>query len=321
MKNSYEPIPRITYRNRRKFRHESALMRFLCSEVTARILSIIALLVAAFAFYIVATTPDYMLPEEEFEKIIDEYNQKKNSSNEALYQTGYEYTEIPLEFCDESVGITEVQMSLNAESPAQHKSDVVAKTITYDPEKDDQYVLATSLGDGEIDLPNQEDILIKQQLPSAYYSGIDFSSFMPYESVDAITNTRSQAYKICYSENAYSDENGFMRYKVSDDQFSIDGEDDYIVAMGTFYKDKGAAGQRFLIVTSTGMYTVITGDEKSDNHTDDMNMFTVHDGKAAVLEWIVDRDELVDTVESSGNVKKLGNLENKGAIQYIYKII
>lgn len=323
--NRYElsvSMNHITYRNRRKFRRESKFYKMISSDVACKIISIIALLVAAFAFYIVATTPDYMLPEEEFEKIINDYHSKIDTSKEPfLYQTGETTTSIPMEFVDDTVNITEVSMKLNQESPSQHSSTEVVKTLTYDPEKDDEYVLQTSLGDYEINLPNQEDELIKQQLPTAYYENIDFSSFMPLESVEAITNTRSPAYKICYSENAYSDDLGFMRYKTSDDQFTVDSQDDYIVAMGTFYKTKGTAGERFLIVTTTGMYTVICGDEKSDNHTDDMNMFTLHNGKAAVLEWIVD-DSINSTIKRSGNAKKNGMIEeNIGSIQYIYKIV
>lgn len=161
---------------------------------------------------------------------------------------------------------------------------------------------------------------VKMDLPNKYYKYIDFSSFQPYMPYDTITNKKSQAYQICYSEHAYTDADGMRRYEVTDDQFSIDGIDDYIVAMGTFYKTHGVAGERFLIETTEGSFTVITGDEKSDLHTDSKNMFTTHGGKAGIIEWIVDDSKIEEAVKKGGTVTK-GSLEFlKGEIINIYKI-
>ena len=47
---------------------------------------------------------------------------------------------------------------------------------------------------------------------------------------------------------AWTDEYGLRRYKVSEDQFTINGKDDYVIALGTYYKEKGTAGSRYIIV-------------------------------------------------------------------------
>lgn len=162
------------------------------------------------------------------------------------------------------------------------------------------------------------------ELPSEYYGDIDFSSFQPYEDYSVITDRTSAAYSIARSDRAYNDEHGLRRYTVDDGQFSVDGKDDYVVALGTFYKPKGTCGQRYLIVTTTGYYTVIAGDEKSDLHTDDMHMFTLHsNGKVAgVIEWLVDTDTLDTSMKRSGNIAtSAGPIEElKGDILYIYLI-
>ena len=165
-----------------------------------------------------------------------------------------------------------------------------------------------------------EATLTKCDLPSKYYKNLDYSSFQPYMSYKAITNKKSPAYKISHSENSYTDENGLRRYRTTKDQFTVNGADDYIIALGTFYKTKGTAGERFLITTSNGAYTAITGDEKADIHTDGMNMFTTHNGKAGMIEWIVDESLLNRMIRSKGTITK-GPVEIlQGEITGIYKI-
>lgn len=167
--------------------------------------------------------------------------------------------------------------------------------------------------------------LEKMDLPDKYYgSNADYSSFQPYMSYKAITNESSPSYKITKSStNSYTDSNGFRRYKTnSDSQFTIDGEDDYIVALGTFYKEKGTAGERFLVTTENGMFTVITGDEKADCHTDPMNMFTIHgNGKYfGLIEWIVDVNKIDSNIVSNGTMTAGSMEELHGEITGIYKI-
>ena len=167
-----------------------------------------------------------------------------------------------------------------------------------------------------------ESVLVRYDLPDKYYPGIDYSSFQPYMPYTAITNKSTPAYKVVRSENCYTDEFGLRRYKTNDSQFTIDGQDDYIIALGTFYKEKGTAGSRYLIVTTTGMYTAITGDEKADEHTDAKGMFSRHCNgtKAGLIEWIVDKSALNPTIKKMGTVTYGGPEAARGEILYIYKI-
>lgn len=180
-------------------------------------------------------------------------------------------------------------------------------------------ILEDRIGDATIDIAGIQ--LISYSLPSKYYSNLDYSSFQPWMSYTTITNKSSQGYALCNSANAYTDANGFRRYKVSDDEFSINGQDDYIVALGTYYKEKGVIGNRYLVVTTEGMFTVRTGDEKDDRDTDQYNMFTTHDGKAGLIEWIVDSSKLDSQVKLTGNAVSCEDFEElHGEILYIYEI-
>ena len=178
--------------------------------------------------------------------------------------------------------------------------------------------LEEQLGNNTININN--NTLVRHDLPDKYYPGIDFSSFQPYMSYTRITNKQSDAYHIVNSENCYTDELGFRRYKTNDNQFTIDGQDDYVIALGTFYKQKGVVGNRYLIVTTNGMYTAITGDEKADIHTDRMNMFTNHNGKAGIIEWIIDNSKLNAKTRRAGTATVGGPDVVQGEIIHIYEI-
>lgn len=179
--------------------------------------------------------------------------------------------------------------------------------------------LNNNLGDQSIDIG--DNTLKRYDLPNSYYPGIDFSSFQPYMDYRCITNISSPAYKVSHSNMAYTDEHGMRRYKTTSDQFTIDGKDDYVIALGTYYKEKGVAGTRYLIVTTTGMYTAITGDEKSDSHTDSRHMFSLHrDGTGGIIEWIVDQRTLDRAMRLSGTITS-GPIEPlQGEILHIYGI-
>lgn len=156
--------------------------------------------------------------------------------------------------------------------------------------------------------------------PDKYYPNMDFK-FQPYMSYNKVTNKKSEAYKINHSSKSYTDEHGLRRYKVEDDQFSINGEDDYVIALGTYYKPKGVCGTRYLVVTTNGMYTAITGDEKDDRHTDSRNMFSKHGNNAGgIIEWIVDTNKLDDKIKRGGSIH-YGDIDVlRGSILYIYGI-
>lgn len=164
-------------------------------------------------------------------------------------------------------------------------------------------------------------LLTRYKTPDEFYENIDYNTMQPYMSYNAITDTTSQAYEITHSENAYTDDLGYRRYKVSDEQFSIDGNDDYIIALGTYYKEKGTCGDRWLIITTTGMYTAITGDEKADKDTDELHMVHKHtDGRYSLIEWIVDTNKLESLVKAMGSVRYSSVAAMNGDILYMYKI-
>ena len=100
-------------------------------------------------------------------------------------------------------------------------------------------------------------------------------------------------------------------------------QDDYIIALGTFYKKKGLTGNRYLIVTTTGKYTATTGDEKSDMHTDKKHMFSKHGGKAGLIEWIVDlrSGKFPSIIKRYGSVTKGPIMAMQGKILHIYEIL
>lgn len=185
---------------------------------------------------------------------------------------------------------------------------------------DPMVLLTTNLGNKSISIGNNT-MLNRYELPNIYYPGIDFSSFQPYMDYRCITNTSSPAYAVSHSQLAYTDEYGMRRYRTTEDQFTINGNDDYVIALGTYYKKKGTAGSRYLIVTTTGMYTAITGDEKADSHTDSRHMFSLHqDGTGGIIEWIVDQKNLETKMRRSGTITA-GPIEPlQGEILHIYGI-
>jgi hypothetical protein len=163
--------------------------------------------------------------------------------------------------------------------------------------------------------------LLKYDLPDKYYK-IDYSSFQPYMHYEAISNKNSSAYKITRHKNAYTDKNGFRRYRTDRNSFKVNNEDDYMIALGHHFNEKGLAGVRYLIVTTEGMYTAITGDVKARNHTDSKNMFSKHGSKAGMIEWIIDRKHknLDSNILKHGTVTKSRNKILQGKVLYIYKI-
>ena len=194
----------------------------------------------------------------------------------------------------------------------------VAEKVVTTAIKDVEPSLESQLGNDIININGTK--LINYDLPNEYYGDIDFSSFQPYMSYRKITDITAPAYAVVNDEDAYTDDLGLRRMETTDNQFTINGEDDYIVAMGTFYKDKGIVGNRYLIVTTTGMYTATTGDEKADEHTDKMNMFTRHGDSVAIIEWIVDTKNLDPTIKSRGTVTANGPEAVQGEILYVYGI-
>lgn len=170
----------------------------------------------------------------------------------------------------------------------------------------------------------KEPEFIKYDLPSVYYGDIDFSTFQPYMDYKMVTNTSSNSYQTLNSEKLHIDDNGLCRYSVDDDQFSIDEKDDYVIALGTYYKEKGKTGQRYLIHTTEGYYTAIAGDEKADEHTDKYRMFVRHgeNGQyAGMIEFLVDTDYLDSGIRTMGTVTACDDPVLQGEILGISQIV
>lgn len=167
-----------------------------------------------------------------------------------------------------------------------------------------------------------DTVLQEYILPADVYGDdLNISEFMPYMDYKLVTLVGSGSYTICHSENAYTDIHGLRRYRTTDDQYTVNGKDDYVVAMGNFYKEKGHVGDRYLIVTTNGDYTVIVGDEKGpDGTADPLEMYGMCGDNPNVLEFVVDEsllheDILINGTVTNGPIEELG-----GEIISIYKI-
>jgi hypothetical protein len=186
-------------------------------------------------------------------------------------------------------------------------------------------ILDDVLGVDKIFVLDYESELVKYNLPGDYYPGIDYSTFQPYMCYTKITRKSSPSWKLLHDGLGYTDEYGFRRRRTNPDQFTIEGENDYVIALGNYYKPAGSLGQRFLIVTEGGKFTAIVGDEKADIHTDELNMFSRHGNRkqyAGMVEWIVDitSNNLPQSIIDSGTITK-GPIEKfHGKILFIYRI-
>lgn len=139
------------------------------------------------------------------------------------------------------------------------------------------------------------------------------TSFKTYMDYRCITDETSIQWKI--QQNAWTDSDGFRRIN-----------NDYIVAVGTYYSSK--CGERFRIVfDDDDEITVTVGDLKQNRHTDKTNRYTAVYNEygefvsANVLEFIVDtkklskRSKLLGSVNNhdylNGNVKIIERIEEK----------
>ena len=184
---------------------------------------------------------------------------------------------------------------------------------------------------GEDTIETSTGRLVRQELPSVKYPNKDFNSFkswMPYTAL----GRNNQCGRIAYNTLAWTDDYGLRRFTTDpsteftvnqwhDEEGNLHSDDDYLVAMGNFYKLKGEVGQRFVIVTEAGNYTVRVSDEKSNAHTDQYNMGQLKSGnRICILEFLVHQSSLHKSMKSSGSIAT-GPVEVLGSpIIYIYRI-
>ena len=133
-------------------------------------------------------------------------------------------------------------------------------------------------------------------VPTSYNANTGFKSYMDYR---ALTNRSSRQYAL--QQEAYTNEQGFRIY---------DGY--YMIALGTYYAK--SVGERFRITLDSGQsFLAITGDIKSDAHTDSLHQ---HRG-GNIVEFIVDQRLIPSTCRRMGDMSYAGL---QGRIQSIEKL-
>lgn len=161
----------------------------------------------------------------------------------------------------------------------------------------------------EIKLP--ENIAALPQLPEAQEvieeTGFDvplmdcngFKAYMDYRTITDKTSTQWQM-----QQAATTDENGLRVY-----------EGRYLIAIGTYYAD--SCGKKLDVELDSGeVIPCIVGDIRQDIHTDELNQYTpVCDGKACIVEFIVDVQNIPKKARLMGDISYCGFFGNITAIR------
>ncbi len=125
------------------------------------------------------------------------------------------------------------------------------------------------------------------------------NSFKSYMSYRAITNTASDQY--AFQQQCVTDHNGLRVYNGR-----------YCIAVGTYYTNE--VGVNIDVVMQNGtVIPCVTGDIKSDTHTDVTNRQIPVNGN--VVEFIVDTAVLPNSVRVSGDVSAIPGFD--GEIAYL----
>ena len=168
----------------------------------------------------------------------------------------------------------------------------------------------------DIIAPNKSNINNKNEVESITkidydiptIADTDFYGYMDYRK---ITDKTTPQYEM--QQSAWTDWQGLRRYN-----------NDYMVAMGSYYSDYEVGSRFEITLENDTVFTVILGDLKDDIHTDNKNMYTpVYDNwqlvKANVIEFIVDENQLSYDVKQLGTIS--GYEEFNGNIVSIKKLI
>ena len=160
----------------------------------------------------------------------------------------------------------------------------------------------------DVSAPTAENSIAKVNYNVPTDIDTDFYGYMDY---NCITDDTTVQWDM--QQNAWTDWQGLRRYN-----------NDYMVAMGSYYSDYEVGSRFEITLDNDTVFTVILGDLKKDIHTNKTHMYTpVYDDwqlvKANVIEFIVDENQL------SSDVKKLGTIsgydEFDGNIKSIKKLI
>ena len=168
----------------------------------------------------------------------------------------------------------------------------------------------------DIIAPNKSNINNKNEVESITkidydiptIADTDFYGYMDYRK---ITDKTTPQYEM--QQSAWTDWQGLRRYN-----------NDYMVAMGSYYSDYEVGSRFEITLENDTVFTVILGDLKDDIHTDKRNMYTpVYQNwqlvKANVIEFIVDENQLSYDVKQLGTIS--GYEEFNGNIVSIKKLI
>lgn len=122
------------------------------------------------------------------------------------------------------------------------------------------------------------------------------TSFKSYMSWRAITNTRSDQYRL--QQECWTDDNGLRRY-----------DDKYVIALGSYYTHE--IGDTFKITLDNGKsFKAVVGDFKADRHTDSLHQYTpTNDVGKCVVEFVVDTKTLNNTAKKMGDISYIKGFE------------
>lgn len=168
----------------------------------------------------------------------------------------------------------------------------------------------------DIIAPNKSNINNKDKVESITKIDYDIptiadTDFYGYMDYNCITDKTTPQYDM--QQSAWTDWQGLRRYN-----------NDYMVAMGSYYSDYEVGSRFEITLENDTVFTVILGDLKDDIHTDNKNMYTpVYQNwqlvKANVIEFIVDENQLSYDVKQLGTIS--GYEEFNGNIVSIKKLI
>lgn len=168
----------------------------------------------------------------------------------------------------------------------------------------------------DIIAPNKSNINNKDKVESITKIDYDVptiadTDFYGYMDYNCITDDTTVQWDM--QQSAWTDWQGLRRYN-----------DDYMVAMGSYYSDYEVGARFEITLDNNTTFTVILGDLKKDEHTDKMNMYTpVYDNwqlvKANVIEFIVEENQLSYDVKQLGTISGYDNFN--GNIVSIKKLI
>lgn len=135
------------------------------------------------------------------------------------------------------------------------------------------------------------------------------NSFKAQESFRVFRNPNTLQYKMQHCKEVWTDSDGFRRY----------GEEGYyMVALGSYYNQK--CGTILRVTLENGQqFMVITGDQKSDLHTDAKHQCCKRTN--SILEFIVDLNAVSPDARRSGDMSDAVNIDMRGSVVKIEKRI